>query len=469
MKIRQMKKIPIPRSDRADLIHKYPALRTYPQYWAVLLGLLTNQPTRSGKGTSISHSYLLHMLGITRPSSLRSGELLNAFARDVLPEIEISSYRRGESRGVSNIHLPDEVLEMFTKRHPDNERGIVDAVTGNDWRPSMRKENERAVDAEMGRIRFHRLGQKVIGDYHSTELRTPSVSRMFNRNRDNAWNAFGEYVDVRNLGLIDKARIATMMNQLNYSPLPRYTKSSNKNSWRLVPHGVSILSIPRVVREAWLKGSFQVDLVSSHLILSVQLFQRYNHLSVGSRAALKRVEKWLFDGGVIWDEFALEFKELAKKGLYGVLYGMSRGNLTKTLGSFSNEFFNHWIVKALWEVRKELVDAAYLGKLEMHHPVTNEQLLRVSIGRDGRKLVNFGSAASIIAQTFETLIISSVYDTWAFGYEHWFTPILYAYDGVGMIVRRKREIERTRKLVLNDIQERANDWGLWVRPEWRAL
>lgn len=438
---------------RQQIAKLLPGLGDNQVYWRMISALLLNGSSyRAGGRPYLSHKKLSTITGIDY-SHLNSGELLAAFKRDVVPDIEWTDWQAplygtpGLAREII-WDVPEslqEVLQEELSTIPTDRRVYVD--TGLSWSPARRGEDV---------VSMRTLSQSLaVGALTTTTARLLTYmnglpSNIFSK----AWNAHRDeaYAVAETLAPATRDSALRVLGSIFSVAQPFYQPAAH--SVRVFGIGDTLLGLPREVRAVLTQDWHTLDLRASQLAITARLWN------------VESVQEMLRTGTNLWQVLLASMdipagmentvkNNVLKHLVYGLLYGASKATLLENLQQDSAAF--------------NLV----LSPDILKHPVLQEMMVarnhQLRLIRDaggaldayGNWLPMKGNPRSIlaqVAQSHELYILEPVLELAETSHDVRITTWLH--DGVTINLRRREE--EYIKRAVETVQERCNAIGVYT-------
>lgn len=248
-----------------------------------------------------------------------------------------------------------------------------------------------------------------------------------------------------------------ILNSILESPKPVYVPSKNGKTDRLFGIGANLTNLKSTVRQQLTQWD-ECDIRSCHLAVAGWLW------------GVDSLNQFLASGKSFWDEI-LPFMGLTKasKGtvknfLYGLIYGMSKKNLTDGIDSSfpgvvraGERFLSHPIVKDLLNARTAVYkQAKALGCINdafgKAHKVTS---------------ANLTSVMARVSQSYEMVLLKPIFDLAKTTDD--FTIQLYQLDGLSIVWNRKAHKDYWIERLNRTFKENADNLGILTNLDWKFV
>ena len=303
--------------------------------------------------------------------NLNTGDFLEDFRRDVLPDFRYSKYDRksGASRVVLDTGLPDDISKLFAEQQDKNASDFEKRVcflTGKAYNKTFRKDL-RLQAAELAYdIARQPLceAQRLVLDYLNN-LNPKLFSKVLVHLNE-------AKTEANNLPLHQKNAALNTIRAIEDQPKPYYAPSRRGNTVRV--HGVnpSLLSLKSSIRKKLTQDWTDYDLVSSQLAICASLWNVadvYEFLVQGQDIWVSIFSHF----GLNYEKYKNRFKPDLKQALYATLYGSTKANIVsgrpdknatggyelkggltqselgKIIPEVGDRFFSHFVVDAMYK------------------------------------------------------------------------------------------------------------------------
>lgn len=457
-------KTPVSKAFRMALINEFPALKNRPYMY-----LFRNLLLRSVEKTERDEYYNAHLLThhwlalINQKdwTNFRSGEFLNAFKRDVLPDFEWTDYKeREKARTVKNYGIPDKAYKIL-HQHLDEEPEVwLETGTKLTNTRVVADDYERMIGFANTLADIYEISPqaKNILDYHNSLPRQMFTSAV-RRNLTSAERAVLALQD--NESVYTPTR-ETLKRVVAYSKPVLVPKSSTDRLFGQIP---DLTRIKSSVRKALTKGWWEADLKSAQLAIAAKVWD------------IPQIQTFLAEGGSIWANLMIGFdgdkdsvKAACKTALYSILYGGGEKNVRAALeedlvgtGFDADTFLQNPLIIALISRQKEVMDEIMLDpKDHTKKGVPINPLDQTAItGKPHERM-------ALLAQAYELLLIHEMYLVQK-KYSNVFTISLYQFDGVSINWIRPERRDAMIKKLNKAVAAKAKELGIHTALEWEEI
>lgn len=347
---------------RALLKRRYPALSHHPDaqaYWRLLAYFLFPQFVEmETKRTIVPYETIAELVGQhSHAHGFKAERWLHEFAHNVLP-LDLQDYRYVEGKArTAHAHLDEAILTARFQEQVQKSKGTrVELVTGQ--QVTVR---ERRRQLEHYKQSLAESAAQIAPDHPAWELLEYLNSRpqtllhkYWKQNRQRVVATIAQLPSDTNQQWETKQwcqRAFTLIDEL-----PNLFYSSTPRSPRLFAQSMNLNQLPRDLRRIIFTGAVELDLRACQLAV------------VARQWDIPLLQDFLESGGSIWSELLSavssgpEKKDLLKRAVYAVVFGMSPTNLRHLLNEGDGEdsglgnqatqmFLHHPLIQALLKAR----------------------------------------------------------------------------------------------------------------------
>lgn len=408
------------------------------------LAKICNQPVRDSSGKYFS--------GI---------EVLNNYRRRVLPTLKWSDYNYFEERArvITHLEWPTGLKEALEKekRMLCNTTGAVYFDTGLAF-THRRKKEHREYD------RKEALEHMAMGG--CAEAKT--LLRYMNNLPSNRFEKMIPYLEVaqEKVDVIEdctvRERQLDILKSIAIQPQPYYT--SYEHTVRIYAHNTSVLNLKRNLRAVITQDFVGLDLRSAQLSIAATVWD------------IPSISELLLQGVKLWDYLWIAmdcpddkegFKDVIKKAIYGLMFGMSKvtlrkGNKDKPKGKYEGldtllapykldgkRFLAIPVIKDILEARKRVYEG-----IEQAGGARDVFGKWIAITDE----IGVNSVAAQIMQSYELFLMYPIVQAAEITSE--FHIVLWVHDGCYIDVKDARRLRLWIERLQKAVKARASEIGV---------
>ena len=432
-----------------------PNLNKNEKYWRFVQYLLFPQQTTDEGFPIIHYDILQSITNISKNNRhFKAIDFLKDIQTNLLPEIEWKEHNHieGKARVITKTGIPECVFQALTIERITffNKPAEVYFVSGKII-TKKEKAEVRMIDKVNALNEFYMAGcqdARDILDYLNNL--PPNRFSSFTKHIQDAVEEAQtiEHIPTRNRQL-DILRYINQQPQAFYKPTSKTVRITASND--------SVLRLKKNVRQVLVRDLVSIDLNYAQLSIAAKVWD------------VPRLQELLKAGEHIWHYIAehmgssgLEMKQVLKKAIYSIMFGMSERNLINGTNEFDGlrlmlapfnaspeQFLSIDIVRDLLKARRNVYgqiveDTGAKDQYGRHIALTDQR--------------NVGSVAAQVIQSYELALISPIYRA-ARLTDQWYV-VLHLHDGCFIKVRDKRSFQYWVDKINEIVIENAAQMGI---------
>jgi len=458
MSIAIHERITVSQEFRDFVLKELPVLKTNIPYFNFVQYLMFPKQITPEGFPIINHAMLRKLAGYKKNNGTFKGiDFLKAIKYTVLTDLQWSDYsfEEGRARVIVCKGFSEALEKRLTEERANflNEVGTVYFISGHAVN-RQRKSEHRMYDKSEALNNFYLAGcddAKLILEYLNHQ--PPNRFTMFVRNMEDAVQVAQriEHEPTRNRQL-DILRSVTQQPMPYYKPTNRTVRISSSND--------SVLRLKRDVRKAVTKGLVSLDINHAQISIAAKLW------SIPSVQVLLRrdINIWQYLMSHLVSTPQQELKDVLKKGMYALMYGMSAHNLIEGNATFDGlrALLAPYHVKPETfmeiDIMKDILDA----RKQMYGQIAVDNGARDHYGRFiwVEDTVSVASVAAQVIQSYELALIAPIYRA-ANLTNQWYI-VLHLHDGVFVKVRNLASLQYWVHKLNEVVMDTADQMGIYT-------